>query len=523
MFLSQTIEAAAAHNPTAHALVFGDQQMTYERLAEGVNRTAAALIGLGLSPQQRVGVYLPKCFEAVEAMFGTARAGGVFVPINPTLKARQVRHILSDADISILVTSPDRLAVLRAEPLPGLKLVILVGGRAEPQGQTVLFTWEDFNSGPEGIIPAPVDGDGLAALLYTSGSTGQPKGVMVSHRNFIMGSESVTQYLSNAESDRILCVLPFSFDYGLSQLTTAFQAGACAVLLNHLFPQDIMVALARERITGLACVPPLWFQLVQCDWPENVAGNLRYITSSGGRMPNETVESLRRLLPDTDIYLMYGLTEAFRSTYLDPAEVERRPGSIGKPIPNAFVDVFDAKGKPCAAGIEGELVHAGPLVAQGYWNNPDATAERFRPSPASLGGEGRAVWSGDTVYRDDEGFLYFVERRDAMIKSSGYRISPTEVEDILYSYPGIAEAAVVGAPHTALGEAVVAVIVTDNDDLDSEAVLGHCKAELPGFMVPAVVILRDTLPRNANGKIDRLALADEVRGLFGSPGLFESH
>lgn len=516
MFLSQIIEAAAKRSPEAQALVCGDQQMTYAGLADGVSRTAAALVALGLTAGQRVGIYLPKCFEAVEVMFGTARAGGIFVPINPALKGPQVSHILSDADIGILVTSPDRLEVLRSQSMPSLKHVILVGGEAEAIEKTDQSSWEAFTSAGTGALPAPPDSDDLAALLYTSGSTGRPKGVMVSHRNFVVGAESVTQYLGNGEGDRILCVLPLSFDYGFSQLTTAFQAGACAVLLNHLFPQDILGALARERITGLACVPPLWFQLVQCEWPEGVAGTLRYITSTGGRMPTETVASLRRLLPDTDIYLMYGLTEAFRSTYLDPSEVEHRPGSIGKPIPNAAVDVLDAGGKPCAADEEGELVHAGPLVARGYWNSPEATAERFRPSPASLGGEGLAVWSGDTVRRDAEGFLYFVERRDAMIKSSGYRISPSEIEDILYSYPGIAEAVVVGAPHTALGEAIVALIVSADEELDCEAVLSHCKAELPGFMVPAVVIRRDILPRNANGKIDRPALAGEVRGLFGS-------
>lgn len=516
MHFSQIIEAAAERNPGAQALVCGDRQMSYQALAEGVNRAAAAFLGLGLSPRQRVGVYLPKCFEAVEAMFAAARAGGVFVPINPALKARQVAHILSDADISILVTSPERLEILRKQPMPSLAHVILVGGDAEGNKQTDQYIWGAFKEAAADVLPAPSGDDDLAALLYTSGSTGLPKGVMVSHRNLVLGAESVTQYLGNTESDRILCVLPFSFDYGLSQLTTALQAGACAVLINYLFPQDIMASLARERITGLACVPPLWIQLVQGGWPEEIAGNLRYITSSGGRMPKETLASLQTVLPDTDIYLMYGLTEAFRSTYLDPREVEHRPESIGKPIPNASIDVLDASGEPCAAGVEGELVHAGPLVAQGYWNNPAATAERFRPTPLSLGGEGQAVWSGDTVRRDAEGFLYFVERRDAMIKSSGYRISPSEVEDVLFSYPGVGEAVVVGAPHGALGEAVVALIVAADGELDSEAVLAHCKGELPGFMVPAVVILRDTLPRNANGKIDRPALADEVRSLFGS-------
>lgn len=514
MLISELIERSAARAPDSEALVDSERRLSYGELAAGVDVTARGFAGLGVASGARVAIYLPKCVEAVQAMFGAAKAGGVFVPINPVLKARQVGHILRDAGVSALVTSADRLAALDRQDLDGLSHIVLVGGAVENDERRVI-SWRAF---AEQAAPfsVSVDGGDLAALLYTSGSTGKPKGVMVSHANLFIGAASVAQYLDSRAEDRVLSVLPLSFDYGLSQLTTAFQAGACTVLLNYLFPQDVTAALKRERITGLACVPPLWLQLTQCSWPEEAVRSLRYITSSGGRMPREAVTILRDLLPNTDIYLMYGLTEAFRSTYLDPSELDRRPESIGKAIPNAALDVFDADGVPCAPGEQGELVHAGPLVSLGYWNDPEATAGRFRPAPPSLADHGLAVWTGDRAFRDEEGFFYFVERADALIKSSGYRISPTEIEDVLYAFPAVVEAVVIGAPHRALGQAIVALVVASDDDIDTDAVLAHCRAELPAFMVPKAVILRGALPRNANGKADRELIASEMTGLFRS-------
>lgn len=513
MPISELIERRAARAPDSEALVDGERRLSYRELDGAVDAAARGFVGLGVAPGDRLAIYLPKCVEAVQAMFGAAKAGAVFVPINPGLKARQVGHILHDAGATVLVTSADRLAALENQDLADLSQIVLVGEVAEKDQRAIL--WQVFLEQGEATSVAVEEGD-LAALLYTSGSTGKPKGVMVSHANLSLGATSVAQYLNNNAADRILCVLPLSFDYGLSQLTTAFHSGACAVLLNYLFPQDVMAALQRERITGLACVPPLWLQLIQGSWPAEAVRSLRYVTSSGGRMPGDAVSALRGLLPTTDIYLMYGLTEAFRSTYLDPSELDRRPDSIGKAIPYASVDVFDAAGAVCGPGEEGELVHAGPLVSLGYWRDPDATAARFRPAPPTMEEGGLAVWTGDRAYRDEDGFFYFVDRLDALIKSSGYRISPTEIEEVLYAFPGIVEAAVIGATHKALGQAIVALVVSNDDDIDTDAVLGHCRAELPAFMIPKAIILRDTLPRNANGKIDRPSLLNEMTGLFRS-------
>ena len=358
----------------------------------------------------------------------------------------------------------------------------------------------------------------MAAILYTSGSTGKPKGVVLSHRNMITGAHSVADYLANQATDRILAILPLSFDYGLSQLTTAFAVGASVILMDYLLPRDVITTVVREKVTGLAAVPPMWVQLAQLEWPNAAAESLRYFTNSGGAMPRATLAALRRALPNTIPFLMYGLTEAFRSTYLPPEEIDQRPDSIGKAIPNAEILIVRENGTPCEPDEPGELVHRGSLVAQGYWNDPAKTAERFRPVPGQDPGlplVEMAVWSGDTVRADQEGFLYFIGRKDDMIKTSGYRVSPSEIEDVLYGSGRIAEAAALGIPHPALGQAVVAVIKLLEQGLNESELINHCKQHLPNFMVPLQIITRQAdLPRNPNGKIDRKALAAELCDLF---------
>jgi acyl-CoA ligase (AMP-forming) (exosortase A-associated) len=354
----------------------------------------------------------------------------------------------------------------------------------------------------------------VAAILYTSGSTGQPKGVVLSHRNMVAGAQSVASYLDLRAADRLLAVLPLSFDYGLSQLTTAFLRGASVVLMNYLFPKDIVAMVARERITGLAAVPPLWIALARFAWPAGCT--LRFITNSGGAMPVPTVKALREALPDTQIFLMYGLTEAFRSTYLPPAEVARRPDSIGRAIPNAEILVVRPDGSPCDADEPGELVHRGALVALGYWNDPARTAQRFRPAPGQDPGlpvPELAVWSGDTVRRDADGYLYFISRSDDMIKVSGYRISPTEIESVLHATGLVAEVAAFGIDHPQLGQAIAVIAVPAEEDvIDDGRLLAECKRHVPAYMVPARVDLRTgPLPRNPNGKIDRNLLRQTLQ------------
>jgi acyl-CoA ligase (AMP-forming) (exosortase A-associated) len=367
----------------------------------------------------------------------------------------------------------------------------------------------------DAVDPPPpsraIDAD-TAAILYTSGSTGRPKGVVLSHRNLLVGAESVSTYLGNDGDDVILAALPLSFDAGLSQVTTAFAAGAHVVLVNYLLARDVVRLCARHGVTGLTCVPPLWIQLAAADWPAEATASLRYFANTGGRMPRSTLTRLREIFPQASPFLMYGLTEAFRSTYLDPSEVDRRPDSIGKAIPDAEILVLQPDGTPCGPGEEGELVHRGALVAQGYWGDAARTAERFRPIPG--GPDWRApelaVWSGDRVVSDEEGFLYFVGRTDDMIKTSGYRVSPTEIEEVAYDSGLVRDAVALGLPDDALGHRVVVVVSPAAEELEPGALLAAFRHKLPRYMVPAEIVVRAELPRSPNGKFDRVLLREEL-------------
>jgi acyl-CoA ligase (AMP-forming) (exosortase A-associated) len=515
------IFSSARRTPYAPALAYGNKRLDYAALADVVTIAAQALGARRRAPGERIAVFLEKRIENVAAMFGASAAGCVFVPVNPLLKPEQVAHILADCNVRVLVTSNERLAALAPvlARCPDLRTVLATGLAGEhglPPGveladwDAALAAAQDRATG-QATEPAArrIDAD-VAAILYTSGSTGKPKGVVLSHRNMVAGAHSVASYLELTPEDRILSVLPLSFDYGLSQLTCAFLAGASVVLMNHLFAKDIVALVASEGITGLAAVPPLWTQLARLPWPQDCT--LRYVTNSGGAMPGATLSALRAALPRARVFLMYGLTEAFRSTYLPPEELERRPDSIGRAIPNAEVMVVRPDGTPCAAGEPGELVHRGALVSLGYWNDPAKTAERFRPAPGqdpALPLVEMAVWSGDTVRRDEEGFLYFVGRTDDLIKVSGYRISPTEIEELVYATGLVEEAVAFGVPHPELGQSVVLLAVAH--DTSAAALLKECQRHMPAYMVPAHIGLRtEAFPRNPNGKIDR----KELRSAF---------
>ena len=517
--IHEVILDTAQRTPDAPALSWQGEAHSYGALAQSVRDCAGALLTLGLQRGARVAVYLEKRPENVSAMFGAAAAVGVFVPVNPLLKPEQVAYILADCNVHVLVTSRERLAQLgpALAACPDLQTVLLTGEAAPEHslGAVRLLSWRAALDGAGLGAPLPhrvIDTD-MAAILYTSGSTGRPKGVVLSHRNMLAGAASVAGYLRNTPEDRILCVLPLSFDYGLSQLTTAFLSGACAVLMNYLLLRDIVEAVEQEAITGLAAVPPLWVQLSQLSWP--LSTPLRYITNSGGVMQRSTLDKLRLALPRAQVFLMYGLTEAFRSTYLAPEQLERRPDSIGLAIPNAEVLVLRPDGSVCAPDEPGELVHRGALVALGYWNDAARTAERFKPLPPQASGlvlPELAVWSGDTVRRDVDGYLYFVGRSDDMIKTSGYRVSPAEVEEVVYASGLVGEAVALGVPHAVLGQAI-ALLVTPlpGVELLRDQVLLACRARLPAYMVPLWIDIREeALPRNPNGKIDRPLLAREL-------------
>lgn len=460
----------------------------------------AGAVEQGAGP--RVASWVAKGRLACLMPLAAARAGLVHVPVNPLLKPAQVAHILADSGAVMLIATPSRLAALGPDDVPKGCIMVAEG---------------DALSGAEGHAPLPPGDaapDDLAALLYTSGSTGRPKGVMLSHANLWLGAVSVADYLRLTRDDRVLAVLPFSFDYGQNQLLSTWAAGGTVVPLDYLTPRDVVKAVEREHITSLAGVPPLWVQLTEATWPEDTAVRLKRLTNSGGALTRRLVVALRHTFPQADLYPMYGLTEAFRSTYLPPELVEDHPESMGRAIPHAEILICRPDGSITDDDEVGELVHCGPLVAKGYWNDPARTAERFRAAPSASVYGGMAVWSGDHVRRDADGVLHYVGRDDAMIKSAGNRISPTEVEEAAQAVSGIAEAVALGAPDERLGQAIFLLIrAAKGQEGDQEAlenaIRDYFRTHLPNYMMPAEIRLLPTFPRTPNGKLDRVLLAQD--------------
>lgn len=488
------------------AVVDGERAWTYAELRHAAQALAQRLRAAGVVRGDRVVLRLPKSLEECAALFAPSLAGAVVVPLNPVLTAEQVQHVVQDAEAAALVTT----RALR----DGLAAVLT----ACPQLR-VLCVDEPADAAAEAAWPAsavPTIGQDLAAILYTSGSTGRPKGVMLSHANLVAGTRIVRTYLGIHGGDRILSVLPFSFDYGLNQLLTVVEQGAQIVLLNFQLGDQIVRALARHRITGLAGVPTVWALLTRAapSLPRTPLPDLRYITNSGGAVPEPTVRRLRELLPTTQVFLMYGLTEAFRSTFLPPDEVDRRPGSIGKAIPECEVFIVDAQGRRAAPGVHGTLVHRGPTVSLGYWRRPEDTARVLRPLPSRPVEEGGDIlcWSGDLAWADEEGFLYFVGRQDAMIKSAGHRISPSEVEDVVMRCGSFRQVAAIGLPDEWVGQRVHVVAVAADVPVATEAVLAEVARQLPRHMVPGAIELVDALPLTPHGKVDYRALVAQRSG-----------
>ena len=463
--------------PSAPALTVGDVTITYAELDDAVGRNAAQLLAHGLMPGDRVASWMGKTMLACVLPLAAARAGLVHVPINPVLRRAQAAHILTDSGAALLVANQARLDSLDSGDLGDAQAVALEAWLAP---------------GPA-LPPSAHDPDALVALLYTSGSTGLPKGVMLSHANLWLGAVSVAHYLGLAPDDRTLCLLPLAFDYGQNQLLSAWYSGGSAIGFEYLLPRDVVKAVRRHDVTTLAGVPPLWLLLAEQEW-DGAGDSLRSLTNSGGHLPEPLVRRLRSLFPQARLHLMYGLTEAFRSASLDPGQVDAHPDSVGRAIPFAQLRIARPDGSAAAPGEEGELVHSGPLVAKGYWNDPARTAERFRD------GE---VWSGDTMVIGADGLLRFRARDDAMIKVSGNRISPTEIEEAALASGAVRDVAAFGVADDRTGQAIVLVAAGAGDEA---ALRAHLKRILPPHMQPARIEWRETLPVGSNGKLDRAAL-----------------
>ncbi|WP_156500483.1 acyl-CoA ligase (AMP-forming), exosortase A system-associated [Croceicoccus bisphenolivorans] len=487
--------------PGATALVLKGRVLDYAALEREIALLAGWLGQQGYLPGARIAGWAGKGWLTCLLPLAAPRAGLVHVPVNPLLKRAQVAHILADSGASALIANKGRLDGLQAGDVPK-------GCMVHDEVDV-----EQSVAAADPMPPSNADPDTLAAILYTSGSTGRPKGVMLSHANLWLGAEAVAGYLALDPSDRTLALLPLAFDYGQNQLLSSWFAGASAVPLDYLLPREVVKAVARHGITTLAAVPPLWTQLLEQDWSDDAVSSLRRLTNSGGALGEPLVRRLRARFPDARLFAMYGLTEAFRSTFLPPELIDTHPTSIGGAIPHAEVLVMKDDGTLAANGEEGELVHAGPLVAQGYWQDDARTQERFRPTPSGSSYGGIAVWSGDRVRYDGEGLLHFVGRRDAMIKSLGQRISPQEIEEAAMATGLVAECIAIGVPDEKLGQAVH-LVARANAGLDPDTASANLvtalRRDLPNYMQPQAIHWRKELPKGATGKLDRAGIAREL-------------
>lgn len=486
------------------AIVERESSIDWRTLCAHAGAVTAHLLSNGVRSGDRVGVFVERGAGAAAAFFGTLAAGAIAININETLRPRQIEYILHHAGASRWLTSAGLLARLpRAvdHPAPYADVGELIAA-GDPLAAGTEPQWRS--------------GSDVAHIIYTSGSTGLPKGVAVTHANLWAGTRAVAAYLQLDNQDRIASLLPFSFDYGLNQLLCAAHLGAALVVERSPLPQQIVATLRARDVTVLPCVPALWLQLLSAPtFAEAPLRELRAMTNTGGRLPVDAVRRLRACQPQANLFLMYGLTEAFRATYLPPEHVDAHPDSIGIAIPGAEILVLREDGTPCAPHEEGELVQRGPTVAAGYWNDPASTARVFRSNPVRPPGAPdaeRVVFSGDLVWRDDQGLLYFIGRRDHMIKTLGYRVSPDEIANVLHASGEVAAAVVSGEPDGQRGEEIVAHVVLRSGG-SVESLARFCGVELPRYMQPTRFEVHTELPRTASGKFDIGA----VRGRSGSP------
>jgi len=528
MLLQNFLEESAHRFTDKVALIHKGDRWTYQEIDQGANRVAQLLRHQGVRRGDRVAIFLDNSVESVVSLFGILKADAVFLMLSPTLKANKLSYILNDCQVKVLFTHINKLGVVSEAQgsVQSLKNIVFVGKKDRiPRMDTPgTISWSEIDflnpqslrarglSEPEAATRIPqsnIDLD-LATIIYTSGSTGNPKGVMLTHLNMISAATSITAYLENVPEDIIIDVLPLSFDYGLYQILMTFKFGGTVVLeQSFAYPYEIIKQMVKERITGFPGVPTLFAILLQMeDLKKYDLSSLRYITNTAASLPVEHIQRIRETFPQAKLYSMYGLTECKRVSYLPPEELDHRPGSVGKGMPNEEVWIVDGNGNRMGPGVVGELVVRGSNVMRGYWGDPDATERVLKPGP--LSGE-KVLYTGDLFRMDEEGFLYFVGRKDDMIKTRGERVSPKEVENAVYGLEGVLETAVIPVPDEILGQAIKAIIIPKNGfSLTEKEVLRHCKKELEEFAIPKYIEFRDSLPKTSSGKIDKLTLKQEI-------------
>jgi len=520
MLVNEFLEQTAKHFPNKVALTFQNKNTTYIEIEKASNSLANALIKHGLKKQDRAAIYLENSIESVISIFGILKASGVFVVINPQVKAKKIEYILNDCRVNTLITDTRHIEenpnVLTN--CPNLNSIIITNNHEHIQS----FTQPDIKQKipsfekalkeyPTTSPPKQCKDNDLASLIYTSGSTGKPKGVTLTHSNMESAANSIIQYLENTSEDIIINCLPLSFDYGLYQILMALKFGGAVVLeRSFIYPYEIIDLIIKEKVTGFPLVPTIAAILLQLkNLQKYDFSNLRYITNTAQALAPKHITQLQNLFPHTKIYSMYGLTECKRVSYLPPEELVKRPTSVGKAMPNVETYIVNDKGeKITKPGEIGELVVKGTNVMKGYWNLPRETAKILRPGFHP--GE-KVLYTGDLFKTDEEGYLYFISRKDDIIKSAGEMISPKEVENVLYELEDILEAAIIAIPDEILGQAIKAVVALKKDSkLTEKTIIMHCSKHLENFMVPKYVEIRNTLPKTSTGKISKKELMKEI-------------
>jgi long-chain acyl-CoA synthetase len=509
------LEISAQRFPEKVALVEGKTRLTYRALDDAATRLAATLATKGVVRGDRVVIFTDNCWEAVVGLFGAMKAGGVFCMVNPSTKADKLAFIFNDCRPAAVITLGRLLPIVREamSNRPSISAVIVAGECDELDAPGAVRFADALDFQGTSISFPGIECD-LAMLVYTSGSTGFPKGVMMTHGNVVAAATSITTYLENTADDVILNVLPISFDYGLYQILMAARVGATIVLeKSFAFPQVAFNLIHEERVTGFPVVPTIAALILQMrDLQPGAFPSLRYISNTAAALPPAHILRLQELFPTTSLYSMYGLTECKRCTYLPPSELRARPSSVGIAIPGTEAYVVDDEGNKVASNVVGELVIRGPHVMKGYWENPEATDKALRTGPYPWE---KVLYTGDLFYADSEGFLYFVGRRDDIIKTRGEKVSPKEIENALYMLEGVREAVVIGVPDPVRGAALKAIIaVAPGVELTSRDVIRHCTQRLEDFMIPHFVEFRNELPKTDSGKISRreTALLEETHG-----------
>jgi acyl-CoA synthetase (AMP-forming)/AMP-acid ligase II len=531
MLVQDFLQHSAATRPDKVALVCGGQRYSYAELNSRADHLASSLRDLGVRRGDRVALFLNNSVELVVGIFGVLKADAVFVSLSRMMKPEKIAALLKDCQAAALITDARAIGQgiadrVRADA-PSVRHLIVVGGKARNLANGhghILDFYDLLSASPNTLSLSPSDGEragargpspaasrsqnidlDLACLIYTSGTTGESKGVMSDHSNVVFVTQSIVQYLKNSERDITMNVLPLSFSYGLYQLTAMFCVGGTLVLeQSFAFPEMVVEQMAKERVTGFAGVPTIYSMLLSMDLSKADLSSLRYLTNAAAGLPVEHVKRLRQTFPKTDLYLMHGLTEVARTMYLPPDQTDSRPASSGIAIPGTELWVEDENGNRLPSGQVGELVVRGRNVMRGYWNAPELTSQRFRPGP--LPAE-RVCYTGDLFRTDEEGYFYFVSRKDDLIKSRGEKVPPREVENVLYRISGVLEAAVIGVPDPVLGQAVKAFVVAPGGALTESDVISHCKANLEEFMVPRLVEFRAELPKTSSGKIRKVDLS----------------